>query len=68
MDDQTIQQIIEILTYAFTAAIGWFARWLARGKHEQKILSDNKTMKEIILAYDTAAKESLRTARKPKLE
>lgn len=68
MDDQTIQQIIDILTYVFTAAIGWFARWLAKGKQEQKILSDNKTMKEIILQYDTAAKEALRSARKTKLD
>lgn len=68
MDEQTIKQIIDILTYVFTAAMGWFARWLARGKQEQKLLSDNKTMKEIILEYDTAAKDALRSARKTKLE
>lgn len=66
MDDQTIKQIIDILTYVATAAIGWFARWLARGKEEQKVISENMTMKEIIKEYDQAARDSLRTARKPR--
>lgn len=58
-------EIIDAITYLASAIVGWLARWLQTRKKIETGEKENAKLKEIVLHYDTAARESLRSARKP---
>lgn len=48
------------------AIIGWLIRLYTKKGQEQKIVNENERLRNIIIEYDTAAREALKYARKPK--
>lgn len=58
-------EIIDGLMTLAGAIIGWFARWLAGRRKTAEIKEQNEKLKEVVIQYDTAAREALRSARKP---
>lgn len=59
-------EIIDGLIALGSALLGWLARLLSTKKKVENIKDENETLKTIVKEYDTAAREALRSARKPK--
>lgn len=59
-------EIIDGLLALGGAIIGWLIRLFSKKGQEQKIVNENERLRNIIIEYDTAAREALKSARKPK--
>lgn len=59
-------ELVEQIMYVVMAAVGWFAKWLASKKKVKELESTNEKLKEVVIQYDQAARDALRTARKPR--
>lgn len=66
MSKQLPPELIEQIMYIVMAAVGWFAKWLQGKNKQEKMKSENEKLKTIVTEYDSAAREALRYARKPK--
>lgn len=58
-------EIVDGLIALGSAILGWLARLLSKRSETKQMKTENSKLKEIILEYDTAAREALRSARKP---
>lgn len=59
-------EIIDGLIAVGSAILGWIARMISKKKQVEAIKTENEKLKTIVKEYDGAARDALRTARRPK--
>lgn len=59
------QAIIDGIIALGSAILGWLGRWLQTRNKEIKMTEENDKLKEVIKHYDNAAKQALKSVRRP---
>lgn len=60
------QEITTAIMGLIGALLGWLTRWLSTRNGINKMEKENEKLKTIVTEYDQAAREAIRSARKPK--